>query len=102
MIRDTKARQSIDETVDRLVLVLGCSCRDGFQHLFLFHRATKQFVPLAKLKGFGAADGLHRVDLHARTNRRGRPVCIDATHEGLGRQIYRVDIGYILDNPALR
>ena len=73
--------------------------RSGFQHLFLYHRPSKQFVPLAKLKGLAASDGIFRVDLHARTSRDGRTVCIDATHEGLGRQMYIIDIGYILDSP---
>jgi len=72
---------------------------DGVQHLFLFHRPTKLFVSLAKLKSTGAAKGVHRVDLHARCSRDGRIVSIDATHEGLGRQMYIVDIGHILDNP---
>lgn len=75
---------------------------DGFQHLFLYHRRSKTFVPLAKLKATGARRGIHRVDLHARTSRDGRMVCIDATHEGLGRQMYIVNIGYILDNPPPR
>jgi hypothetical protein len=72
---------------------------DGFQHLFLYHRPSDKFVPLARLKGTAAKRGIHRVDLHARTSRDGRLVCIDATHEGLGRQMHIVDIGYILDNP---
>jgi len=72
---------------------------DGLQHLFLFHKPTKLFVPLARLKGTGAAKGIFRVDLHARSSRDGRKVSIDATHEGLGRQLYLIDIGHILDNP---
>jgi hypothetical protein len=72
---------------------------NGVQHLFLFHRPTKLFVPLAKLKATGAQGGIYRVDLHARCNRDGRIISIDATHEGLGRQMYMVDISYILDNP---
>lgn len=70
----------------------------GHQYLFLFHRPTQLFVPLAKLKST-AATGYHRVDLHARTTRDGRTVCIDATHEGSGRQMYLVPIGHVLDNP---
>ena len=72
---------------------------DGVQHLFLFHKPTKLFVPLARLKANAAQDGIFRVDLHARCSRNGRQVSIDATHEGLGRQLYLIDIGYILDNP---
>lgn len=72
---------------------------DGVQHLFIFHKPSKLFVPLARLKATAADDGIFRVDLHARSSRDGRTVCIDATHEGLGRQLYLVDIGYILDNP---
>jgi hypothetical protein len=38
-------------------------------------------------------------DLANRTSRDGRTVCIDATHEGLGRQMHIVPIGPILDHP---
>lgn len=72
---------------------------DGFQHLFLFHQPSKQFVPLARLRNTGSPGGIFRVDLHARSSRSGRLVSIDSTHEGLGRQLYVVDIGQILDNP---
>lgn len=72
---------------------------DGYQHLFLFHQPTKLFVPLARLKNTGAPEGIFRVDLHARSNRSGRKISIDSTHEGLGRQLYLIDIGHILDHP---
>jgi len=71
----------------------------GVQHLFLFHKPTKRFVPIARLKGNAAHDGIFRVDLHARCSRVGRKIAVDATHENLGRQLYLIDIGYILDNP---
>jgi hypothetical protein len=70
----------------------------GFQYVFLFHRPTRQFVPLAKLKCTRPNDGF-RVDTHPRLSRDGRLVCIDATHEGLGRQMHVMSIGHILDHP---
>ncbi|HKP18346.1 MAG TPA: hypothetical protein VJT84_07690 [Gaiellaceae bacterium] len=68
------------------------------QYLFLYHRPTGTFVPLAALPST-AEDGINRVDLQARTSPDGRTVTIDSTYEGLGRQLYTLDIGYILDNP---
>jgi hypothetical protein len=74
---------------------------NGFQYLFLYHHPTKLFVPLAKLKST-AGTGIHRVDLHPRFSPDGRTVSIDATHEGLGRQMYVLDIGDILGHPPGR
>ncbi|MHC4564251.1 MAG: hypothetical protein ACYTE3_00670 [Planctomycetota bacterium] len=74
----------------------------GFQYLFLHHRPSKLFVPLAKLKcdrRMDIGDGEHRIDLHPRLSRDGRLVSIDASYEGLGRQMYVTNIGHILDNP---
>lgn len=71
---------------------------DGYQYLFMYHVPTKRFVPLAKLKST-APTNVYRVDLHPRLSRDRRVVSIDATHEGLGRQMYVLDIGRILDNP---
>jgi hypothetical protein len=76
-----------------------------YQYLFLYHRPTKLFVPLAKLTStadWTVGDGMCRVDLHPRLSRDGRLVSIDSTHEGRGRQMYVADIGYILDYPPNR
>lgn len=75
---------------------------EGVQHLFLWHRPTKLFVPLAKLQATGPEGGIFRIDLHARTSRDGRIVSIDASHEGKGRQLYIMDIGHILDHPPVK
>jgi hypothetical protein len=74
---------------------------NDFQYLFLYHQPTKLFVPLAKLKS-PAGTGVHRVDLHPRFSPDRKTVSIDATHEGLGRQMYLLDIGDILRQPPRR
>lgn len=78
----------------------------GYQYLFLFHRPTKQFVPLAKLRSTAEHvpnfSSEFRVDLHPRFSRDGRLVCVDSTCEGLGRQMYLIDIGSILDHPPVK
>jgi len=71
----------------------------GYQYVVLYHRPSRLFVPLAKLKNTAQVGTIHRVDIHARTSRDGRTVCIDASYEDLGRQMYVIPIGHILDNP---
>lgn len=39
----------------------------------------------------------YRVDPHPRCSRNGRIVLLDATHEGRGRQMYVIYIGYMLE-----
>ena len=72
---------------------------NGYQHVVLYHRPSRVFVPLAKLKNTAQVGTIHRVDIHARASRDGRTMCIDSSHEGLGRQMYIIPIGSILDNP---
>jgi hypothetical protein len=71
----------------------------GFQYVLLYHRPSRLFVPLAKLKNTAQVGTDYRIDIHARTSRDGRTVCIDASHEGMGRQMYVIQIGEILDHP---
>ncbi len=73
---------------------------EGYQYLFLYHIPSKRFVPLAKLKST-APTNIYRVDLHPRLSHDRRRISIDATHEGLGRQMYLLDIGPILDKPPV-
>jgi hypothetical protein len=78
---------------------------DGYQYLYLYHLPTKSIVPLGKFafKMNGELHkenaGIFRVDLHPRLSRDGRMISFDSTHEGLGRQVYVMDIGNIIDNP---
>jgi Tol biopolymer transport system component len=71
----------------------------------MYHIPTKKFVAVGKFefringKYSNADPGIFRVDLHPRFSPDGRKVSFDSTHEGLGRQIYIIDIGFILDNP---
>ena len=71
---------------------------DGYQYLFLYHRPTKLFVPLAKLRNY-APEGIHRVDLHPRFSRDGTIVSIDSSFENHGRQMYTMDIRKVVNNP---
>ena len=78
---------------------------NGHEFLYMYHIPTKKFVAIGKFefringKYSNLDPGIFRVDLHPRFSPDGRSVSFDSTHEGLGRQIYLIDIGFILDNP---
>jgi hypothetical protein len=69
------------------------------QHIYLIHVPTKKFVALAKLKSTAVDEGVNRIDNHVRPSRSGRTISFDASPDGQGRQLYIMDIGFILDNP---
>jgi hypothetical protein len=66
------------------------------EYLFLFHRPTGLFIPLARLRR-------QRTPATGSTAGEDEPrrptVTIDSSYEGVGRQLYALDIGPILDNP---
>jgi hypothetical protein len=78
---------------------------NGYEYLYLFHLPTKKLIPLGKFKCIlngveqKQSPGIFRVDLHPRFSPNGRLISFDSSHEGFGRQIYIMDIGYIIDNP---
>lgn len=78
---------------------------DGYIYLYMYHIPTKKFVPLGKLayklggEIFTENPGIFRVDLHPRFSPDGKIVSIDSSHEGVGRQMYLINISSIVDNP---
>ncbi len=79
--------------------------RGGYQYLYMVHLPTRTFVPLGKFefrlsgKIYRANAGTFRVDLHPRFTPDGHMVSFDSTHEGVGRQIYLMDIRHIIESP---
>ena len=77
----------------------------GYVYLYLYHIPSKKIVPLNKLAYklggylYPYDSGIFRVDLHPRFTPDGKSICIDSTHEGLGRQLYLMDISGIIENP---
>jgi hypothetical protein len=77
----------------------------GYVYLYMYHIPSRKFVPLAKLafelggKLYTDNPGIFRVDLHPRFSPDGKYISFDSTHEGLGRQIYLMDIRQIINNP---
>ena len=85
-------------------LLTDCYNIKGYVFLYLYHIPTKKLVPLSKIAcmlggTLSTRSNRLRVDLHPRFTPDGKYVCIDATHEGLGRQIYMMDVSRIIANP---
>ncbi len=67
------------------------------QHPHLFHIPTKKRVALGHFHLPREYSGEWRVDTHPRTSRDGSKVIIDSAHEeGLGRQLYLIDVSDIV------
>lgn len=80
---------------------------NGYIYLYMYHLPTKKLIPLAKLETHFQRKlalkkaGYFRIDLHPRFSPDGKKISIDSSHEGLGRQIYVLDISHIVSNPPL-
>lgn len=70
--------------------------RDRLQHLYLYDTTTQRRLPIASLLSPPEYKGEWRCDLHPRFSPDGKLVCIDSTHESLGRQLYLADLRPLL------
>ncbi len=69
---------------------------DRIQTPHLYHVETGRRIDLGHFHLPKVYSGEWRVDTHPRFSRNGRMVCIDAPHEGEGRQLHLLDIGSIV------
>jgi hypothetical protein len=69
---------------------------DRYQHLYLYHVASGEKVPLGQFYVPQPYQGEWRCDLHPRFGPDGRIVAIDSAHGGDGRQLYLIDISEIV------
>jgi hypothetical protein len=70
--------------------------KDRNHTLYLYHIPSKRQVILGKFLSPEAYKGEWRCDLHPRCNQQGTEVFFDSTHEGKGRQMYRIDISRVV------
>ncbi len=67
-----------------------------WQELYLYDVDQDERVSLGRFRSPATYAGEFRVDLHPRSSRDGRLVCIDSAHTGQGRQMYLLDIANLL------
>lgn len=67
--------------------------KERLHKLCLYHIPSKKIKVLGHYHSPPNYEGEWRCDTHPRLSRDGRKVVIDSTHEGLGRQMYLIDIG---------
>lgn len=70
---------------------------ERLQELYLFHVPTQRKVSLGKFHEPKEFKGEWRCDLHPKTSQDGRFVIFDSTHGGDGRQLYKIDIGDLIE-----
>jgi hypothetical protein len=70
--------------------------RERLQKPYLYEVATGRRVPLGSFHLPPAYRGEWRCDTHPRFSPDGRSVVIDSPHEGMGRQLYLIDISGIV------
>jgi hypothetical protein len=66
--------------------------KDRLQHPYLYHIPSNRRIPLGHFHSPPEYVGEWRCDLHPRYSPDGTKVIIDSTHEGIGRQMYLIDI----------
>jgi hypothetical protein len=67
--------------------------KERLQHPYLYHVLSDRRVPLGHFHSPAEYKGEWRCDLHPRSSRDGKLVCIDSSHGGSGRQMYLIEIG---------
>jgi hypothetical protein len=70
--------------------------KQRLQHPYLYHIPTNRRVPLGHFHSPKEYVGEWRCDTHPRYSPDGTKVVIDSTHEGLGRQMYLIDVSRIV------
>jgi hypothetical protein len=69
---------------------------ERLQELYLFDVKKNKRLELGRFHSPKRYSGEWRCDLHPRQSRDGKMLFFDSTHEGLGRQIYMIDISKIV------